>query len=54
MVGRAEARSLLAYLLADAFWAMLTRLEAGKFSQLEASYQKPSREYGELTSLHFL
>lgn len=51
---RKDTRSLLAYLPADAFWAMLARLEAGKLSYLEASYQKPSRGYGELTSLHLL
>jgi hypothetical protein len=51
---RRNTRSLLAYLPADAFWAILARLEAGKLSYLEARYQKPSRGYGELTSLHFV
>jgi hypothetical protein len=50
---RKNARSLLAYLPADAFWALEARLEAGKVNYLEACYQKPSRGYGQLTSLHF-
>jgi hypothetical protein len=50
---RKNARSLLAYLPADAFWAMLARLETGKLNYIEACYQKPSRGFAELTSLHF-
>jgi hypothetical protein len=50
---RRNARSMLAYLPGDAFWAIQAQLKAGTLKHLEARYQKPSRGSGELTSLYF-
>jgi hypothetical protein len=45
-------RSMLAYLPADAFWALQSRLEAGSITHVELSYRKPVRGAGELSSIH--
>jgi hypothetical protein len=45
-------RSMLAYLPADAFWALQSRLEGGSVTHVELSYIKPVRGSGELTSIH--
>jgi hypothetical protein len=49
---RKNARSLLAYLPADAFWAIVARLETGTLKHTEARYRKPLSGFGDLTSLH--
>ncbi len=48
-----NSRSTLAYLPGDAFWAIQSRLEAGKLAFIEASYERPTRGSGDLKSLHF-
>jgi hypothetical protein len=45
-------RSMLAYLPADAFWALQSRLEGGSVTHVELGYVKPIRGSGELTSIH--
>jgi len=40
---RKNARSLLTYLPADAFWAIVARLETGTLKHIEARYRKPLR-----------
>jgi hypothetical protein len=52
MALRRRGRAMLAYLPADAFWALQARLGAGTMSKLEACYKKPWRGSGDLTSLH--
>jgi hypothetical protein len=48
-----RGRAMLAYLPADAFWAIQARLEAGTVRKLEAWYKKLRRGLGDLTSLNF-
>jgi hypothetical protein len=52
MTLRRNQRSMLAYLPADAFWALQTRLEVGSITHLEVSYVKPHRGFGDLTSIY--
>jgi hypothetical protein len=49
---RRRGRTMLAYLPADAFWAIQARLAAGKMNKIEACYKKPWRGSGDLTSLY--
>lgn len=50
---RKDARTMLAYLPGDAFWAIQSRIEAGTLAFIEAYYERPSRGAGHLTALHF-
>ena len=50
---RGRGLATLAYLPADAFWAIPARLEAGTVRKLEACYKKLRRGSGNLTSLSF-
>jgi hypothetical protein len=47
-----DQRSVLAYLPADAFWALQDNLIAGRLTNLELTYEKPSRGYRELISVY--
>jgi hypothetical protein len=51
---RRNARSLLAYLPSDAFWAVQSQLAVGTLKRIEVSYTKPTRGLSELISLHLL
>jgi hypothetical protein len=48
-----NARTILAYLPGDAFWAIQSRLESGTLALIEATYEKPVLGVGHLTALHF-
>jgi hypothetical protein len=53
IVLKRNTRSMLAYLPADAFWAMQTQLISGRLRNIEIRYNKPRYGSGELRSIHF-
>lgn len=50
---RKRACSLIAYLPADAFWALPALISSRAISHVEARFDKPSYGIGDLQSLHF-
>ena len=50
---RKSGCSLMAYLPADAFWALPEMISSGSITHIEARFDKPSHGSGDLQSLHF-
>lgn len=50
---RKKGCSLMAYLPADAFWALPEMISSGAITHIEAHFDKPNRGSGDLQSLYF-
>lgn len=50
---RGEQRSLMAYLPADAFWALASMIASGEITHIEARFMPPRYGHGDLLSLYY-
>lgn len=50
---RGEQRSLMAYMPADAFWAVSSMIVSGEITHIEACFAPTHQGHGELLSLHW-
>lgn len=50
---RGEQRSLMAYVPADAFWALASMIASGEVTHIEARFTPPRYGHGDLLSLHY-